>query len=353
MSDVTARGSEAETVASGEADASRLQAPGGDPPTARAAVDIVLPVYNERATLASSVHTLRDYLEREFTFPFQITIADSASTDGTFDVARALALEIPEVTVLRLSRNGRGRALRAAWGTSEADVLAYMDVDLSTDLSALGPLISPLLAGRGDIAIGSRLLPGSQVKRGLKREIISRAYNLLLAAALGVGFSDAQCGFKAGRRELIQGLLADVEDDGWFFDTELLFLAQRRKLAIHEVPVQWVEDRDSRVDILATARDDLRGIMRLRAAAGLRARRRTDLAPDAAPSCRQPKLGGRRAPGAQPGPRATSRGSRTPGTLLERGRSSRSGAPSGSLPPAAGTAGSPVQSHSRARSGAQ
>lgn len=353
MSDMNARGSEAETAASGEANAERLPAPDGNPPTARAAVDIVLPVYNERATLASSVHTLRDHLKGEFTFPFQITIADSASTDGTFDVARALALEIPEVTVLHLSRNGRGRALRAAWGTSEADVLAYMDVDLSTDLSALGPLVSPLLAGRGDIAIGSRLLPGSEVKRGLRREIISRAYNLLLHAALGVGFSDAQCGFKAGRRELIQGLLADVEDEAWFFDTELLFLAQRRKLAIHEVPVKWVEDRDSRVDILATARDDLRGIMRLRAAARLQASTRTDPAADGRPACRQPKRGGRGAPAAQPGARATSRGSRAPGTLLERGRSSRSGMPSGGLPPAAGTAGSPVQSRSRARSGAQ
>ena len=177
------------------------------------------------------------------------------------------------VEVLYLDRKGRGHALRVAWMRSDAEVLAYMDVDLSTDLSALGELVLPLLEGRGDLAIGSRLAPGAQVTRGLKREVISRSYNLLLHVLLGATFSDAQCGFKAGRREAIQALLDDVEDEGWFFDTELLYLAQRRKLAIHEVPVRWVDDPDSRVDIVATAREDLRGIMRLRAA-GHASRRR-------------------------------------------------------------------------------
>jgi hypothetical protein len=141
-----------------------------------------------------------------------------------------------------------------------------MDVDLSTDLPAFADLVTPLLEGRGDLAIGSRLAPGAQVTRAVKCEVISRIYNLLLHMLLGVDISDAQCGFKAGRREVIQALLADVEDEDWFFDTELLYLAQRSKLAIHEVPVRWVEDPDSRVDILATAREDLRGVMRLRGA---------------------------------------------------------------------------------------
>jgi glycosyltransferase involved in cell wall biosynthesis len=176
------------------------------------------------------------------------------------------------VGLLHVPENGRGRALRAAWARSEAEVVAYMDVDLSTDLSALEPLLTPLLQGRGDIAIGSRLAPGARVTRSLRRELISRAYNLLLHALLGVGFSDAQCGFKAARREVIQDLLAEVQDESWFFDTELLYLAQRRRLAIHEVPVRWVEDGDSRVAILATARDDLRGVMRLRRQTRLTAR---------------------------------------------------------------------------------
>jgi hypothetical protein len=246
-----------------------LKPPATSPQTtaaSRAAVEIVIPVHNEQRVLRASIGKLHDYLTRQFTFPFQITIADNASTDATPGLALALARELPEVHVLRLERKGRGHALRAAWSRSEADVLAYMDVDLSTDLGELGELLDPLLEGRGDIAIGSRLAPGAQVTRGIKRELISRGYNLLLSALLGAQFSDAQCGFKAGRREIVKALLEEVQDDEWFFDTELLYRSQRRGLAIHEVPVRWVDDPDSRVDILATARADLRGIRRLRRA---------------------------------------------------------------------------------------
>jgi glycosyltransferase involved in cell wall biosynthesis len=236
------------------------------PAPAHVAVEIVIPVYNERRALERSVRTLHRYMCERFAFPFRIMIADNASTDATLDVARALAEELESVEVLYLDRKGRGHALRAAWMRSDAEVLAYMDVDLSTDLSALGELLIPLLERRGDLAIGSRLARGAQVTRGLKRELISRCYNLLLHVLLGTTFSDAQCGFKAGRREVLQTLLEDVEDEAWFFDTELLCLAQQRKLAIHEVPVRWVDDPDSRVEIVATAREDLRGVMRLRSA---------------------------------------------------------------------------------------
>ncbi len=260
-------------------------------------VEIVLPVHNEQHILEASVRRLHDYLNEQFAFPVQITIADNASTDATLEVAQALAAELPRVDVLHLDQKGRGRALRAAWRRSEADVVAYMDVDLSTDLTAIPGLLVPLLEGRGDISIGTRLAPGSQVTRGLKRELISRSYNLLLHLLLGVTFSDAQCGFKAARRELIEPLLERIEDDSWFFDTELLYLAQRSKLAIHEVPVRWVDDPDSRVDIIATAREDMRGIMRLRAAA--RAQR-------AVASVAGSPLASRSAPGSARGPRTLS-----------------------------------------------
>lgn len=229
-------------------------------------VEIVIPVYNEQHSLQRCVRTLHEHLTGELEHSFRVTIADNASTDATLAVARELAGELPGVEVLHVRRKGRGRALRAAWGRSDARVLAYMDVDLSTDLSALGDLLTPLLAGRADLAIGSRLAAGARVTRGLKRELISRSYNLLLHVLLHATFSDAQCGFKAGRREAIQELLVDVEDEAWFFDTELLHLAQRRKLTIHEVPVRWIDDPDSRVDIVATALEDMRGVMRLRSA---------------------------------------------------------------------------------------
>ncbi|MDX6301947.1 MAG: hypothetical protein QOF53_3161, partial [Nocardioidaceae bacterium] len=156
-----------------------------------------------------------------------------------------------------------GRALKRVWSDSDAEVLVYMDVDLSTDLNALLPLVAPLISGHSDLAIGTRLARSSRVVRGAKREIISRSYNLLLRGTLRAGFSDAQCGFKAIRAEVAQVLLPLVEDTSWFFDTELLVLAERAGLRIHEVPVDWVDDPDSRVDILRTARDDLRGIVRL------------------------------------------------------------------------------------------
>src|SRR5207253_1148709 len=194
----------------------------------------------------------------------RITIADNASTDATGALADRLAGELVGVRALHLPAKGRGRALRAAWSASDATVLAYMDVDLSTDLDALLPLVAPLLSGHSDAAIGTRLARGSRVVRGPKREVISRSYNLLLKVTLHNGFSDAQCGFKAVRTDIARALLPMVEDNAWFFDTELLALAEHNGLRIHEVEVDWVDDPDSRVDIVTTAKEDLKGVWRLR-----------------------------------------------------------------------------------------
>jgi glycosyltransferase involved in cell wall biosynthesis len=226
-------------------------------------IDVVVPVYNEQAGLERSIRNLHRYLRTQLPFSSRIVIADNASTDATPAIADALARELRGVEVLRLERKGRGLALREAWSRSDARVVCYMDVDLSTDLRGLLPLVAPLLSGHSDVAIGSRLARGARVVRGPKRELISRSYNLLLHGVLRARFSDAQCGFKALRREVADALLPDVRDDGWFFDTELLVLAQRRGLRIHEVPVDWVDDPDSRVDIVRTAVDDLRGVARL------------------------------------------------------------------------------------------
>ncbi|MQY08821.1 bifunctional glycosyltransferase family 2/GtrA family protein [Actinomadura macrotermitis] len=226
-------------------------------------VEVVVPVHNEERVLAASVRRLHDYLRAGFPYPFRITVADNASTDATWRIAEELAAELPRVRAVRLERKGRGRALRYVWSGSDADVVAYMDVDLSTDLDAFLPLVAPLISGHSDLAIGSRLTRGSAVVRGPRREVVSRCYNLLLRTALAAGFSDAQCGFKAARTEIAQALLPSVEDEEWFFDTELLLLAERNGLRIHEVPVDWVDDPDSRVDVLRTALDDLRGMARV------------------------------------------------------------------------------------------
>lgn len=226
-------------------------------------LDVVIPVYNEVRDLEPSVRRLRAYLDASIPWPATVTIADNASTDATWSIARRLADGIPGVRAVHLDRKGRGRALKVAWLASHARVLAYMDVDLSTDLAALLPLVAPLVSGHSDIAIGSRLARGARVVRGPKREFVSRSYNLILRSALHLGVRDAQCGFKAVRSDVAAELLPLVEDDAWFFDTELLVLAQRAGLRVHEVPVDWTDDPDSRVDIVATAIEDLRGVRRL------------------------------------------------------------------------------------------
>jgi hypothetical protein len=226
-------------------------------------VDIVVPVRDEERDLAPSIRRLVTYLRTNFPFSTRVTIADNGSTDRTWAIATGLAQVLGEVRAVRLAEPGRGRTLRAEWSASDADVLAYMDVDLSTDLNALLPLVAPVLSGHSDVAIGTRLARGARVIRRPRREVISRCYNLLLHATLGTQFSDAQCGFKAISADKARVLLPLTHDTGWFFDTELLVLAQRAGLRIHEVPVDWVDDPDSRVRIIATALADLRGIVRV------------------------------------------------------------------------------------------
>lgn len=231
--------------------------------TKLALIDIVIPVYNEAIDLERSVRTLDAYLSVALPYSYRVTIADNASKDGTWLIAQGLASTMPHVTAVHLDQKGRGRALKQVWLNSDADVVAYMDVDLSTDLAAVLPLVAPLVSGHSDVAIGTRLARTSRVVRGPKREFISRCYNLVLRTALQASFSDAQCGFKAMRRDVAQELLPLIEDTNWFFDTELLVLAQRADLRIHEVPVDWTDDPGTTVDIVATATEDLRGVMRL------------------------------------------------------------------------------------------
>src|SRR5256884_1895362 len=226
-------------------------------------VDIAIPVHNEERDLERSVRRLRRYLDHQFPFEARITVVDNASTDATWAIAQRLALDLDGVRAMRLEQKGRGRAVRQAWLGSAAAIVAYMDVDLSTDLDGLLPLVAPLISGHSDVAIGSRLVPGARVNRGPKREVISRGYNLLLHVVLGTQVRDAQCGFKAARAGAARRLLPLVDNQEWFFDTELLVQAQRAGLRIYEVPVDWTDDPDSRVDVVATAIEDLRGVWRL------------------------------------------------------------------------------------------
>lgn len=226
-------------------------------------LEIVIPVYNEERDLEWNVTRLRDYLDDRFPLEAVVTIADNGSTDRTWAIAQRLSSRMSGVRAVHIDRKGRGRALRSVWLSSDAQIVAYMDVDLATGLNALFPLVAPLVSGHSEIAIGSRLASGARVARGIKRELISRAYNLIVRGALRTHFSDAQCGFKAARSDVVRFLLPLVEDEGWFFDTELLVLAERSGLRIHEVAVDWVDDADSRVELVSTAVRDLKGVWRL------------------------------------------------------------------------------------------
>jgi glycosyltransferase involved in cell wall biosynthesis len=210
--------------------------------------DIVVPVYNEERVLASSVERLRTWAAEHLPYRQRIVIADNASTDRTLEVARGLAAEDPDgVGVLHLERKGRGRALKQAWLESRADAMCYMDVDLSTDLEDVVPLLRAVLDEGFEVAYGSRLARRASIERSLRREVNSRGYNALIRLLFWTKFSDAQCGFKAISREAAQRLLPHVRDTEWFFDTELLILAEKSGCKLREVPVRWVEDPDSRV----------------------------------------------------------------------------------------------------------
>jgi len=229
-------------------------------------VDVCIPVLNEAHVLAKSVGTVREYCRANLPYRWRVVVVDNGSTDGTQDVARRLVAESPEeVGFLHLEQRGRGRALRHAWLSSTADAVSYMDVDLSTELAALPKVLRAVLEEGYDVATGSRLQKGrSKVTRSLKRYIISKLYNIIVRRVLGVHFSDAQCGFKAINRRAVERLVPQIKDNSWFFDTELLVLTERQGYRLADIPVRWIEDDDSRVKIVKTAWDDLKGVARLR-----------------------------------------------------------------------------------------
>jgi glycosyltransferase involved in cell wall biosynthesis len=230
----------------------------------QATVDLVIPVLNEHHVLERSILTVREFLSGYPQYRWRIVIVDNGSTDGTDQVAHSLVSRFPEVKFVQLPLRGRGRALRQAWTQSEADVMCYTDVDLSTELPALPKMVRAIVEDGYQVSTGSRLMKESHTVRGFKREFISRSYNLFVKAVLLTSFSDAQCGFKAVSRKAVADLVPQIEDQSWFFDTELLVLAEKQGYPIKDIPVTWVEDDDSRVKIVKTAWEDIKGVFRLR-----------------------------------------------------------------------------------------
>ena len=227
-------------------------------------VDIVIPVLNEAHVLEASVDRVLAYARHNLPYRWQIVVVDNGSTDGTQEVARRIAEREPRMRFLHLHQRGRGRALRHAWLQGSADIVCYMDVDLSTSLDHLPELIGAIAQEGYDLSTGSRLMRESKTRRSFKREVISRIYNVFVKAILGTRFSDAQCGFKAVSRRAVETIVTQIEDQSWFFDTEMLVLAEKQGYRIKDIPVLWLEDDDSRVKIFSTGWEDIKGVFRLR-----------------------------------------------------------------------------------------
>ncbi|MFC1729993.1 dolichyl-phosphate beta-glucosyltransferase [candidate division KSB1 bacterium] len=232
---------------------------------AKKSLQVVIPVYNEEDVLEESIKKLREFLSEYMgRYKWQIVVADNASTDKTLDISKKLSKKFRDVSFIHLTQKGRGRALRKAWTSTKADIVSYMDVDLSTDLEAF-PVLIEALAFRGyDVATGSRLMSGSRTKRCLKRNILSKGYNLIVKTALGTKISDVQCGFKAATGKAARQLAPLIKDNNWFFDTELLIIAERKGYRIFETPVTWDEDLHSKVRLFRTVYDYLRDVSRIR-----------------------------------------------------------------------------------------
>lgn len=228
-------------------------------------VEITIPVYNEEQELEQSVTALRKYLSEHFTdYDWKIVIADNASTDRTYEIAKDLSRKFRRIEAVHLAKKGRGRAVKYVWSHVDADIHAYMDVDLSTDLKHLPNMIKALTNGGYDISIGSRNIKGAKVSgRSLLRTITSKGYIFLIKLFFWVHFTDAQCGFKAVNRQIVETIIPHVEDNGWFFDSELLILAEKCGYRIYDEPVTWIDNPGSTVRVMKTAQGDLEGLWRL------------------------------------------------------------------------------------------
>lgn len=226
-------------------------------------IEIVLPVFNEAHVLRQSVQRVLEFVSQFSEYQWMLTIAENGSTDSTAEIAAELADDYEAVLAISIDGKGRGRALKHVWRHSPADFSMYMDIDLSTQLSAIPEALAALQAGN-DLVVGSRFHRDSKVSRGVLRGITSRCYRCMARICLQSRCDDPQCGFKAIRVGTVSTLLDCVQSERWFFDTELLYLAELASMRIATIPITWVEDKDTRVRILPTTRELVFGLIRMR-----------------------------------------------------------------------------------------
>lgn len=225
---------------------------------------LVIPIYNEEKIIENTVRETIKYLNENTKYSYILVVADNASTDSSPEIVKNLQKEIPFLEYVRLPKKGRGLALHTVWKDFNAEVVAYMDADLSSPLTSLPNIIDPILNNESDVTFGSRLLPpGQAINRKGKRELTSQGYNFLLQFILGATFKDAQCGFKAISKEKFNQVEEEIKNQNWFYDTELLLISQYKGLRLKEVPITWVDDPDSSVKVFKTIVENLKEMGRV------------------------------------------------------------------------------------------
>lgn len=228
--------------------------------------EVIFPVYNESDTLSEQIKIFNEFFEEEFKKNIFITIADNGSTDNTATISDKLLKNKLIQKYIFIPQKGRGRAIKDCIKKSKADIVCYMDIDLSTDLAHFKELIDSISKKGNDISIGSRLSKKSKVVGRKKiREFTSRAYNLLIKFFFPMsGIKDMQCGFKAFSRKKILPVIDLVQNNRWFFDTELIIISRKLNLKIDQIPVKWTDDPNTSVNIISTAIEDIVGLTKLR-----------------------------------------------------------------------------------------
>ena len=228
-------------------------------------IDLVLPVYNGENYIEKSIRKLHDWIKQNPDHEYNIVIAINASTDNTLNIAKKLESELPnEIRVMNIPQKGRGVAIRTGWENSNAEICAYMDADLSADLKHITEIIEPIIKNEAQICCGSRKMQDSSVKTTLMRGVLSWLYNLTLRTTLGLKIADSQCGFKSIRTDAAKKIIPLVESNGWFFDSELLVIAQKNGFKIKAVPVKWIDDVQTTVIVPKIVTEFLKGIKRMR-----------------------------------------------------------------------------------------
>lgn len=207
-------------------------------------ISIVFPAYNEAERIEKAIKETEKFLKK-INYDYEIIVAEDGSTDGTDKIVQKLVND--KIRLFHSDvRLGRGKALMNAFEKAKGEIVISMDVDLATNIKHLKDLIEAIENGY-DIAIGSRLIEGSKAKRSFERLLYSKVYNFLVRALLKSKIKDHQCGFKAFKKDIVVKLGKEAKDNHWFWDTEILVLAQRKGYKIKEIPVEWTEGKDTKV----------------------------------------------------------------------------------------------------------